>query len=107
MTDSEYMEMKRLLDSLTDGADTLRVVFQTKTVEDVNKSIRTGGEITTREIATDEAKSHPDFKIRYSFRDVILWFSWHLLDNNLSFPVERRGVPYFSRSHKESRSLYF
>lgn len=66
MTDSEYMEMKRLLDSLTDGADTLRVVFQTKTVEDVNKSIRTGGEITTREIATDKAKAHPDFKIRYS-----------------------------------------
>ena len=66
MTDWEYMEMKRLLDSLTDGADTLRVVFQTKTVEDVDKAIRTGGEITTREIATDEAKSHPDFKIRYS-----------------------------------------
>lgn len=61
MTDSEYMEMSRLLDFLTDGADTLRVVFKTHKVDDPDMAIRTGGEITTREVATDQAKAHPDF----------------------------------------------
>ncbi len=66
MTDKEFIEMTRLLDSLIKGADTLRVVFQTKEVEDKDSAIRTGGIFTTRVVATDKAKEHPDFKIRYS-----------------------------------------
>ena len=65
MTDSEYRDISRLLDSLTKGADTLRVVFSKKTVEDKEMAIRTGGVITTRDVFTDEAKAHPDFKRRY------------------------------------------
>ncbi len=64
MTDKEFIEMSRLLDSLTDGADTLRVVFETETVEDKDKAIRTGGEITTRVVSTERAKAHPDYKHR-------------------------------------------
>ena len=64
MTDKEFIEMSRLLDSLTDGADTLRVVFETETVEDKDKAIRTGGEITTRVVSTEKAKAHPDYKHR-------------------------------------------
>ena len=51
MTDSEFLEMSRLLDSLTKGADTLRVVFSKKTVED-------------KVVTSDKAKNHPDFKVR-------------------------------------------
>ena len=39
MTDSEYMEMKRLLDSLTDGADTLRVVFSRKEIKVADRMV--------------------------------------------------------------------
>lgn len=66
MTDKEFIEMTRLLDVITKNVDTLRVVFQTKEVEDKDSAIRTGGIFTTRVVATDKAKEHPDFKIRYS-----------------------------------------
>lgn len=65
MTDSEFLEMSRLLDTLTKGADTLREVFSKKTVEDKEMAIRTGGVKTTRDVFTDEAKAHPDFKRKY------------------------------------------
>ena len=84
MTDSNYLEMTRLLDSLTKGADTLRVICQTKEVEDKDKAICTVGVKTTgcpfncedcitpakairttRTVATDKAKAHPDFKRKY------------------------------------------
>lgn len=64
MTDKEFIEMTRLLDSLIKGSDTLRVVFQTETVDDPDKAIRTGGEITTGEVATDKAKAHPYFGMK-------------------------------------------
>ena len=65
MTDSEFLEMSRLLDSLTKGADTLRVVFSKETVEDKELAIITGGVLTTRDVPTDKAKAHPDFKRKY------------------------------------------
>lgn len=39
MTDSEYMEMKRLLDSLTDGANTLRVVFSREKIKVADRMV--------------------------------------------------------------------
>ena len=82
MTDSEFLEMSRLLDSLTKGADTLRVVFSKKTVEDKELAILTGGVLTTRDVATDDAKAHPAFKDRYfllpdrEVRDLVSLINW-------------------------------
>ena len=69
MTDKEFIEMTRLFESLTKGADTLRVVFQKDEVEDKEKAIRTGGEITTRPITTDKAKLHDLFDARWALLD--------------------------------------
>ena len=69
MKDSEYIEMMRLLDSLIKSADTLRVVFETKAVEDEERSTRTGGQFTTRDVTTKKAKEHPLFKWRMPLLD--------------------------------------
>lgn len=61
--------MMRLLDSLIKSADTLRVVFETKAVEDEERSTRTGGQFTTRDVATKKAKEHPLFKWRWPLLD--------------------------------------
>lgn len=66
MTDKEFIEMSRLLESISKVAGTLRIVFETKTVKDEEESTRTGGIFTTRVVAKDKAKEHPDFKKRYS-----------------------------------------
>ena len=49
MTDKEFIEMTRLLDSLTEGADTLRDLFPGK--------------------VTDEVRSNPHFKLRWGLLD--------------------------------------
>lgn len=57
MRKEDYEQMKRLLDSLTKGAGTLREVFQKKEVKNEET-----GEITF--VPTDEAKAHPMFSLR-------------------------------------------
>lgn len=68
MTDKAFIEMSSLLDSITELADTLRVVFETVTVVDLDTAIKTGGSIIFKEVSTDRAKAHPEYKHRRFMR---------------------------------------
>ena len=76
MKASEYKRLKRLLESLTDGADTLRAVFAKAPIAILEPDTvpgRTGKPdhvvFGNRHIAAKEARQHPDFKQRYTLLD--------------------------------------
>ena len=62
MKHSEYTELTKALESLTKGADTLRVVFSTLEVPADPNTEEPGGQ--TR-VPTDQAKGHQSFPVRF------------------------------------------
>lgn len=76
MKASEYKRLKRLLESLTDGADTLRAVFAKAPIAILEPDTVPGRNgkpdhvvFGNRHIAAKEARQHPDFKQRYTLLD--------------------------------------
>lgn len=73
MTQTQYKRLKRLLESLTDGADTLRAVFAKAPIAILEPDTVPGRNgkpdhvvFGNRHIAAKEARQHPDFKQRYT-----------------------------------------
>ncbi len=77
----KYQELTGLLDSLTDGADTLRAVFEKHPVE-VPAGDHPGGQ-RCKPMPTDQARQHPEFPNRYLLlkdADKAVTESAHLMD---------------------------
>ena len=64
MKHTEYIELTRALESLTKGADTLRLLFS-KVEAPADPDTLEPGEPTTRWVPTDQARQHPLFPHRW------------------------------------------
>ena len=64
MEHSDYSFLIQAFGQITQGADTLREVFSV-----VKNNMKTTGEQHTRPTPTDQAREHPDFRLRYFLLD--------------------------------------